>query len=364
MASPADQGATFVELFFDLVFVFAITRVTHYAAHHMDAHGLVRSLIIFWLIWWGWTQFTWALNAADTDHHHVRLGTLIATGIAFVMAASVGYAFELPADGAIWFASSYVAVRVLGLSLYYGVLSDEDQRASVLSFSCVSLAGLVAVVAGSLFDPSLRDWIWFGAIVLDLGAAWIVGNSRTWGLHAGHFAERHGLIIIIALGESLIVAGSALTSDISLPTMAVGALAVLMTCLLWWTYFGWVREVMEERLVDQAGRLRTRLGRDAYTFWHFPLVSGIIAMAVGFEAALHPDDYTLAQTSAAVGVGLTLFLTSTAGALHRAVGCVLLNRLVVLLLTLGGLALSASHGLVHMNSRVGKGVPLALGASA
>ena len=89
MASPADQGATFVELFFDLVFVFAITRVTHYAVHHMDAQGLVRSLIVFGLIWWGWTQFTWALNAANTEHPHVRLGTLIATGVALVMPVSI-----------------------------------------------------------------------------------------------------------------------------------------------------------------------------------------------------------------------------------------------------------------------------------
>ena len=99
MASPEDQGTTFVELFFDLAFVFAITRVTHYAAHHLDGHGLVRSLIVFWLIWWGWTQFTWALNAANTQHHHVRLGTLIAVGVAFVMAVSVENAFVPPAEG-------------------------------------------------------------------------------------------------------------------------------------------------------------------------------------------------------------------------------------------------------------------------
>ena len=342
IASPADQGATFVELFFDLVFVFAITRVTHYAAGHLDAHGLVRSLIVFWLIWWGWTQFTWALNAANTEHHHVRLGTLIAGGIAFVMAVSVENAFAPQADGAIWFASSYVAVRALGLGLYYRVTSDAEQRAAVVLFSLLSLLGLATVLAGSLVDPYLRDWIWLGAIALDLGATWIVGNNCSWGLHAGHFAERHGLIIIIALGESLIVAGSALTSEVALATLAAGALAVFMTCLLWWTYFGWVAGVLEEHLIGQADRARARLGRDAYTFWHFPLVSGIVALAVGFETALHPADYTLTQTAAAVGLGLTLFLVSTAGALHRAAGCVLWNRLVVLVLTLGGLVASTS----------------------
>ncbi len=342
MASPADQGATFVELFFDLVFVFAITRVTHYAAHHMDAHGLVRSLIVFWLIWWGWTQFTWALNAANTEHHHVRLGTLIAVGFAFVMAVSVENAFMLPTEGAIWFASSYVAVRVLGLGLYYRVASDAHQKASIVTFSLLSLLGLATVLAGSLVDPYLRDWIWLGAIALDLGAAWVVGNSGCWALHAAHFAERHGLIIIIALGESLIVAGSALTSEVSGATMAAGALAVFMACLLWWTYFGWVADVLEEHLIGQTDRARVRLGRDAYTFWHFPLVSGIVALAVGFETALHPTDYTLTRTAAAVGLGLTLFLVSTAGALHRAVGCVLWNRLIVLVLMLGGLAVSTS----------------------
>ncbi len=73
LVSPKDQGATFVELFFDLVFVFAITQVTHYAAHHLDVQGILRSAMVFWLIWWGWTQFTWALNAANTDHHQVRV---------------------------------------------------------------------------------------------------------------------------------------------------------------------------------------------------------------------------------------------------------------------------------------------------
>jgi low temperature requirement protein LtrA len=342
ITSPEDQGATFVELFFDLVFVFAITRVTHYAAHHLDAEGLLRSLIVFWLIWWGWTQFTWALNSANTEHHHVRLGTLIATGIAFVMAIYVESAFAPLGEGAIWFAASYIAVRLLGLGLYYRVVTGAEQRTSVVTFASFSILGLVAVLAGGFFAPDLREWIWIGAIALDLGAAWFAGNQRAWGIHAGHFAERHGLIIIIALGESLIVAGSALTAESVPATMAIGSMAVLITCLLWWTYFGWVGEVLEERLTSQTGRPRARLARDAYTFWHFPLVSGIIAMAVGFETALHPADYTLTQTAVAVGLGLTLFLTSTAGALHRAVGCVLWNRLIVLALTLGALALSAS----------------------
>lgn len=340
LLSPENQGVTFVELFFDLVFVFAVTQVTHETAHHLDPHGLLRGVLVFWLIWWGWTQFTWALNAADTNHHYVRVGTLVSTAVAFVMAGSVYKAF-VAGPTALWFAGSYVAVRALGLGLYYQVVSaNAGQRSAVAAFAALSVGGLVAVVAGGLAAPSLREWFWVAAIVLDLTAAGIAGNRATWGLHAGHFAERHGLIIIIALGESLIVAGTALTSNATSELLITGAVAVLITCLLWWTYFGWVHGVLERRLEEHTGQHRSRLGRDAFSFGYFPLVSGIIALAVGFEASFHPGDYTLLQITIAIGAGLTLFLVSTAGALWRAEGCVLWNRLIVLTLTLVVLAFS------------------------
>ena len=214
LVSSEDQGATFVELFFDLVFVFAVTQVTHYAAHHLDVQGILRAVMVFWLIWWGWSQFTWALNKANTDHPHVRLATLISTGVAFAMAFSVENAFAAVRAEVLWFSLSYIGVRILGLGLAYKVVhSNTDQRSAVVTFAGLSLAGLAAVLGGSFVDPSLRNWIWLGAIALDSGAAWVAGDRRAWGLHPGHFAERHGLIVIIALGESLIVAGSALTAD-------------------------------------------------------------------------------------------------------------------------------------------------------
>ena len=219
----------------------------------------------------------------------------------------------------LWFALSYIGVRTLGLGLYYTVVrSDAERSGAVAMFAGLSIAGLASVTAGSLVDPSLRHWVWLGAIAMDGGAAWVVGDRRGWGLHVGHFAERHGLIVIIALGESLIVAGSALTAGASGTALATGAVAVLMTCLLWWSYFGWVREVLEEELAKRTDRERTRLGRDAYTFGHFPIVVGIIALAIGFEGAFHPVDYAAVHITIAVGTGLTLFLVATAGALWRA----------------------------------------------
>jgi low temperature requirement protein LtrA len=212
----------------------------------------------------------------------------------------------------------------------------------VILYALLATTGLLAVLAGAFLDPSLRQGLWLGVIALDLGAGWISGNRRPAGIHPGHFAERHGLIVIIALGESLIVATSGLSADIRLSMAAIGGIALVITCLLWWTYFGWIKDVLEERLADLDPYDRALLARDAYTFWHFPLLSGIIALAVGFEASLHPDDYTAVQAAAAMGVGLTLFLVSTAAALWRAKRCVLWNRLIILVLTLGGLAYSVS----------------------
>ena len=346
IVSPEDQGATFVELFFDLVFVFAITQVTHYAAHHLDAQGIIRSVLVFWLIWWGWTQFTWALNAANTDHHEVRVGTLVSTAVAFVMAAGVEHAFSADVGKALWFALSYIAVRTLGLGLYYRVASAgaDEQRSAVTRFASLSLTGFAAVILGAFLDPSLRIWVWSGAVLLDLGASKLASSSSGWNLNGGHFAERHGLIVIIALGESLIVAGSAVVGGgvetATVEILTISSLALLMTCLLWWTYFGWVREVLEERLLASDVSTQPRLARDAYSIGHFPLVCGIIALAVGFEAVFHPGDYSVGQAGAALGTGLGLFLASTAAALWRAEGCILWNRLGVLGLTLVALFLA------------------------
>lgn len=337
LSSPHDQGATFVELFFDLVFVFAVTQVTHYLITHLQPVGVLRAVVVFWLIWWAWTQFTWALNAANTDHHEIRLGTLASTGVAFVMATSVEQAFS---DQALWFAVPYVVVRLLGLGLYYRVAADSEHRRAVAVFALASLPGLAAVIVGGVTDPSLRSWIWLGAIVLDVLAAWIGGRRGGWNLHAGHFAERHGLIVIIALGESLILAGAAVASEPrTAGFVSVGATAVAATCLLWWTYFGWVKDILEERLISTGEQNQASVARDVYSLWHFPLVGGIIAYAVGVEGILmHPGESVSPGVGIALGVGVFLFVGSTAGSYWRATGKLLLPRILILIGTLGALA--------------------------
>ena len=209
--APEAQSVAFVELFFDLVFVFAVTQVTALTAHNLTPDGVLRSLVLFWLIWWAWTQFTWTLNPADTTHVVVRVITLAATAAAFVMATTVSQAFL---DDGVWFALPYLVVRILGLTLQVLVemeRTNDPRAAGIWRWAGTSAIGLALVLVGALADPSIRPLIWVLAILTDLLATQ-AASGRTWDIHVGHMAERHALFVIIAIGESLIVAGTAVAA--------------------------------------------------------------------------------------------------------------------------------------------------------
>jgi low temperature requirement protein LtrA len=325
------QGVTFVELFFDLVFVFAVTQITAGTAHDLTPAGVLRSILVGWLIWWAWTQFTWTLNPADTTHGSVRVLTLTATAAAFVMAASVPRAFT---DEAIWFALPYLAVRLLGLGLQVRVEMEREgaDHGAVYRWAGASLVGLALVLVGALVDPGLRTVVWLAAIGADFAAATIAGRAATWDLNPAHLAERHGLFVIIALGESLIVAGAAVSAAKLTPGLvtAVGA-SIVVACLLWWTYFGWLKEALEHRFAMADPRGLGPLARDAFSFAHFPLIGGIVGFAVAVEeTVVHPDDPMTGPVLAALGVGVALFVACSALSLRILGGPALVPRLVAL----------------------------------
>ena len=259
LVSPDDQKVTFVELFFDLVFVFCVTQVVHLLGHGITPAALGEAVLVFWLVWWGWTQYTWALNAADTTHPLIALATLLATAVAFFLAIAIPGAFH---GGGLAFAVSYVLVRGIGLALYGEVAyaAAPEQHAAVRLFTLLSLGGLAAVLAGGFFTGPAQYALWTGAIGLDLVAALVGGRSAAWNLHPEHFAERHGLFVIIALGESLIVAGAGVAGeDWDLPTLLVAIPAVAVTCALWWTYFARAKPRL-----DHALELEQREGDPGY----------------------------------------------------------------------------------------------------
>ncbi len=343
MRAASAQSVTFVELFFDLVFVFAVTQLTVLTAHDLTPDGILRSILLGWLIWWAWTQFTWTLNPADTTHSTVRIITLAATGVALVMAASVPRAF---ADDALWFAGPYVLVRLLGLGLQVWVdreRVDDGSHAGVVRWAGLSTIGLVLVLVGAVLDPTLRPWVWLLAIVADVVAAVIAGRNTVWDLNPAHLSERHGLFVIIAIGESLIVAGTAVANDErSFALASAAAAAIVVAALLWWTYFGWLKEALEDAYAAAPPERNGPLARDAFSLGHFPLVAGIVGFAVALEEiGLHPDEPAPAAVLASLGVGVALFVASSAVSLRVCGGPLLVRRLAILSVMLVGLIVVA-----------------------
>jgi low temperature requirement protein LtrA len=312
-----EQGATFVELFFDLVFVFAVTQVTGVLAHDLTGSGLVRALIIFWLVWWAWTQFTWSLNEADTEHIAVRMITLFATALAFMMAVTVPL-LEQPIG---WlFPVSYLAVRVVGIGLQWRLASgDAEWLRAVRIWTLSSSVGLVAVIASIFLPPAQRIVALGVAAIADVGAALRAGQSE-WRLFPKHFAERHGLFVIIVLGESLIAAGvTAGAQEIDAGVLTVTITAVVAACAFWWTYFAWVKDALEEGLAAQPPAHVGRFARDVYSFAHFPLIFGVVGFAVAIEESVaHPKDPLEPGGTAALAIGVALILGGAALALVRA----------------------------------------------
>ncbi len=339
IVSPEDQSVTFVELFFDLVFVFSVTQIVGLLHGGLDWQVVGQAILVFWLIWWAWTQFAWALNAADTNHPLVQLGTLLATAVAFFMAVALPSAFD---ERAPWFAITYALVRVIGLALYAWVATEDAQLKTAVRFwIAVSLGGLVAVLLGGLLGGALQFWLWALAILLDVVAAVIAGRFEGWNLHPEHFAERHGLFVIIALGETLIVAAAQVSDAIWTGTLlTVAILAVAITCGLWWSYFPRAKPALDRAFDAASGARQTELGRDVFSLFHFPMLCGVIAYAfVVEEVVAHPGESLALAGRIALAAGLLLFVGGMALAIWRATRQILWPRLLLLLGTAASVVL-------------------------
>ena len=310
-----EQGVTFVELFFDLVFVFAVTQITRVLAGDLTSSGVLRALIVFWLVWWAWTQYTWSLNEADTEHRGVRLTTLVATAIAFTMALTVPDVTQ--AAGWI-FPLAYLILRVVGIGMQWMLAGQDAEWArAVRGWTLVSSIGLVAVAVAIVVPPEHRLAALGVAALLDVFAAVRAASQGEWRLFSGHFAERHGLFVIIALGESLIAAGlSAANQPRTVALAGVTLVAVAATCGLWWTYFGWVKERLEDAFALQPAARVGRFARDVYSFAHFPIIGGVIGFAVAIEETVHhPGDPLTTGAVGALVTGVVLFVGGAALAL-------------------------------------------------
>ena len=296
----AETRVTSLELFFDLVFVFAVTQVTATLVEDSSAIGALRGFLVLAAIWWAWTAYAWLTNSANADRIGVRLSLLAAMGAMLVVSLSVPQAFG---SAALVFALSLFMVRIAHLLLFWLTARTKAlKKAVALLAPGVVLGGSLLILAAFT-----RGWvqlaIWMVALAFDYAAPLLSGMAG-WHVSPAHFAERHGLIVIIALGEAIISLGiGAAGLPISAGLMAAAVTGLICAAALWWVYFDLAIVFGERKLSALHGEQRNRLARDSYSYLHFPIIAGIVLFALGAKKTLAHFDQPL-HGLGAVGLGL------------------------------------------------------------
>jgi len=307
--TEGEERVTPLELFFDLVFVFALTQVTGFLAEHSTLDGLLRGLLLLGALWWAWAAYAWLTNTLDPEEGGVRLAVFGSIAAMLIVALATPTAFG---DDALVFAVAYFMVRALHLVLYaIAGRGDPELLEAVLRFARGAVLGPSLLVVAAFFDGSAELALWITALVVDYVGA-LAGGGRGWRLSPAHFVERHGLIIIVALGESIVAIGvgaAGLALDAGRITAAV--LGVIVAAAVWWAYFDWIIYVAQARITDATGRERAALARDLYTYLHLPMVAGIVLFALGMKATLAHVEEPL-ELIPAIGMcgGLALYMAA------------------------------------------------------
>ena len=309
---------SFFELFFDLVYVFSITQLSHGLLGHLDLRGAAEALVLLLAIWWAWVYTTWAMNWLNPDSTACRLMLIGVMGAALVMATSIPEAFG---DGGLAFALAYTAIQV-GRSgfVLWAVRDDPVRRVNFQRILVWNSAACALWIAGGVASGSARDGLWVAALVVDYAAPAIryavpgLGRSVTleWTVTASYFSERFKLFVILALGESIIVTGAAFSElEPNPPTVVALATAFAGSVALWWIYFHRSADAGEEAMGRSGDP--GRIARSAYTYSHLPIIAGIIVSAVGDELMIaHPTGHAEVATVATVLGGPALFLAGHA----------------------------------------------------
>jgi low temperature requirement protein LtrA len=321
-----ERKTSYLELFFDLVFVFAFTQVTALILEDTSLQGFARAALVLAMVWWAWSAYAWMTNAIDVENAVTRLIIFAAMAAGFFMALAVPHAFE---EEAAWFAVAYFVVRVLNSTLYsWGVRNEPETLRATLGLAPWFIVAAVVALVGGFVDADYRAWVWLASLVIDVAGTLTVARAD-WHVSPSHFAERFALIVIIALGESIVAIGVATAGLDRDATYAVSVvIAFTGVAALWWAYFDFTAVAAERSLRRASGPARTVLARDVFTFFHFPLVLGIIFYAVAAKKTLeHPLDPLSKPGRWALGLGIAVFLCGFALMRFRVVRRVAWERL-------------------------------------
>jgi low temperature requirement protein LtrA len=323
----AEHRVTPLELFFDLVFVFAITQVTSLLASHPTWGGVLRGMLVLAALWFAWNVYAWLTSAADVDEGGVRLTMLAAMAAMLVAALAVPEAFG---ENAVLFGVAYLLVRLLHLVLAVIVSrGDLDRLGALLRFAPTAIIGASLLVVAGFLEGDARIAVWVVALAVDYFGPTVIGMGRGWRIAPEHFAERYGLIILIALGESIIAIGVGAGFDLGTEEIVAAVLGLVVVSALWWLYFDVAAIFARTRLTQASGLAQSQLALDAYAYMHLPMIAGIVLFALGLKTTLgHPDDEL--GTVAAVGLcgGAALYLLGHVAFLLRATGRIFRRRTI------------------------------------
>ena len=348
-----EQRVTPLELFFDLVFVFAFTQVTTVLSDDPTWHGLGHGLLILGALWWVWAAYAWLTNTVDPGDDAVWGTMLVAMAAMFVAALAVPEAFG---RHGVVFGVAFLIVNVMHLTLYaLTARADRDLLTAILRIAPLAVAGAALIVAAGFVHGALRPMLWVLALAVGLFGP-LFASVSGWRVEPAHFVERHGLIVIIAIGESLVAIGlgtrgTALGSGV----IVAAVLGLVVVASFWLAYFDFFPIRAEQMLADRSGAQRIALARDVYTYLHLPMVTGIVLFAFATKATLaHVGDElgTIPAVGLCGGPALYLFAyvalrvrvsrTLGHGRVGAAVACALLVPVATVVPALAALGLVAA----------------------
>ena len=322
-----EHRITPLELFFDLVLAFAFTQVTRLLTDDPTWAGVLRGMLVLAALWWTWNVYAWLTSATDIEEGWVRLAMLASMGAMLVVALAAPQAFG---EHAVLFGVAYLIVRLLHLALSAVVArGNSDRRGALLRFAPTAILGSSLLMVAGVVDGDWRVPLWVVGLAIDYLGPATVGMGRGWQVAAEHFVERYGLIVMIALGESIIAIGVGAGSKLDTGTLVAVVLGVVLVSALWWLYFDVAVIFARTRLIEASGLERARLARDSFGYLHLPLVAGIVLLAFGIETTLHDVGEPLPLVpAAALCAGTALYLIGHIAFLFRATRYVFRRRTI------------------------------------
>jgi low temperature requirement protein LtrA len=322
------ERVTPLELFFDLVFVLALTQCTQLMADYPSWEGVAQAMLILAVLWWSWSGYAWLTSVINPEEGAVRIAIFAAMAAFLVVALCVPQTFG---DLGLLFAGAYGVVRVAHIALFWiASREDPDLRSSVAFLGMSTAVGVSLLALASFLDGVAQGAVWALAIALDYGGPYFLGAAG-WKLVPEHFAERFGLIIIIALGESIVAIGAGVTGDVTAGIVAAAILGVTLAAMMWWAYFDVVALVATRRLASITDRReQNETARDSYGYLHLPMVAGIVLVALGLKKTIeHVDDPLKIVPAFALIGGFAIYLLAHVAFRWRNVHSVNRRRLVL-----------------------------------